>query len=48
MGDAGHVLQTARTSPRPVSMQDVGYLHRLWTDPAVRRAVFLERGDNAR
>lgn len=40
MGDAGHVLQTARTSPRPVSMQDVGYLHRLWTDPAVRRFIW--------
>ncbi|HEV2744817.1 MAG TPA: GNAT family N-acetyltransferase [Rubrobacter sp.] len=38
MGDTGqHVVQTARTHLRPVSMEDVGYLHRLWTDPAVRR-----------
>ena len=37
MGDAGHAVQTARTTLRPASMQDVGYLHRLWTDPAVRR-----------
>ncbi|CAA9519915.1 MAG: Acetyltransferase, GNAT family [uncultured Rubrobacteraceae bacterium] len=37
MGDTGHVVPTARTSLRLVSMQDVGYLHRLWTDPAVRR-----------
>jgi [ribosomal protein S5]-alanine N-acetyltransferase len=37
MGDAGHVIPTARTSLRPVSMQDVGTLHRLWTDPEVRR-----------
>ena len=40
MGDAGHVLQTARTSPRPVSMQGVGYLHRLWMAPAVRRFIW--------
>ena len=39
MGDAGarHVIPTARTSLRPVSMEDVGTLHRLWTDPEVRR-----------
>jgi len=37
MGDAGHVVPTARTLLRPVSIEDVGYLHRLWTDPAVRR-----------
>ncbi len=37
MGDAGHVVRTARTRLRPASMQDVGYLHRLWTEPAVRR-----------
>jgi ribosomal-protein-alanine N-acetyltransferase len=37
MGDAGYVVPTARTSLRPVSMQDLEYLHRLWTDPTVRR-----------
>jgi RimJ/RimL family protein N-acetyltransferase len=37
VGDAGHVVRTARTRLRPASMQDVGYLHRLWTEPAVRR-----------
>ena len=37
MGDAGHVVRTARTRLRPASMRDVGYLHRLWTEPAVRR-----------
>lgn len=37
MGGAGYVFRTARTSLRPVSMEDVEYLHRLWTDPAVRR-----------
>ena len=39
MGDAGarHVILTARTSLRPASMEDAGTLHRLWTDPEVRR-----------
>jgi [ribosomal protein S5]-alanine N-acetyltransferase len=39
MADAGarYVIPTARTSLRPVSMEDVGGLHRLWTDPEVRR-----------
>jgi [ribosomal protein S5]-alanine N-acetyltransferase len=37
MGNAGHGIPTARTSLRPVSMEDVGDLHRLWTDPEVRR-----------
>ncbi len=39
MGDAGarYVIPTARTSLRPVSMEDVEALHRLWTDPEVRR-----------
>ena len=37
MADAGYVIPTARTRLRPVSMQDVGTLHRLWTDPEVRR-----------
>ncbi len=34
---AGHAIQAARTILRPVSIEDVGYLHHLWTDPAVRR-----------
>jgi ribosomal-protein-alanine N-acetyltransferase len=39
MADAGarYVIPTARTSLCPVSMEDVGDLHRLWTDPQVRR-----------
>ena len=39
MGDTGarYVFPTARTSLRPVSMEDVEALHRLWTDPEVRR-----------
>jgi len=39
MGDAGarYVIPTARTSLRPVSMEDVEALHRLWTDPEARR-----------
>ena len=39
MADAGarYVIPTARTRLRPVSMEDVGDLHRLWTGPQVRR-----------
>jgi RimJ/RimL family protein N-acetyltransferase len=39
MGDAAarYIIPTARTSLRPVSMEDVEALHRLWTDPEVRR-----------
>ncbi len=39
MGDAGarHVILTARTSLRPAPMEDVGTLHRFWTNPEVRR-----------
>jgi ribosomal-protein-alanine N-acetyltransferase len=39
MADAGarYVIPTDRTSLRPVSMEDVGDLHRLWTDPQMRR-----------
>ena len=37
MGDARYVIPTAGTPLRPVSMEDVGHLHRLWTDPEVRR-----------
>ncbi len=44
MGDAGarYVIPTARTSLRPVSMEDVEALHRLWTDPEVRRFFWDE------
>ena len=34
---AGYAIPTARTRLRPVSMEDVGELHRLWTDPQMRR-----------
>ena len=37
MADAGYVIPTARTRLRPVSMEDMGDLHRLWTDPQMRR-----------
>lgn len=36
-GDAGRFsIETARLCLRPVSMDDLDGLHRLWTDPAVR------------
>ncbi|HJQ29388.1 MAG TPA: GNAT family N-acetyltransferase [Rubrobacter sp.] len=31
-----YVIETARLKLRPVSMDDLGGLHHLWTDPAVR------------
>lgn len=39
MGEArdGFVIRTPRTLLRPASMEDVGELHRLWREPAVRR-----------
>lgn len=39
MGDAGarYAIRTLRTLLRPVSMEDVGKLHRIWREPAVRR-----------
>jgi ribosomal-protein-alanine N-acetyltransferase len=39
MADAGarYAIPTARTRLRPVSMEDAGELHRLWTDPQMRR-----------
>ena len=39
MDDAGtpYSIGTERTVLRPVSMEDVDDLHRLWTDPAIRR-----------
>ena len=42
MANAGarYVIPTARTRLRPVSMEDVGDLHRLWTDPEVRRFIW--------
>ena len=42
MGAAGDrfVIRTPRTLLRPASMGDVGELHRLWRDPAVRRFLW--------
>lgn len=34
------VIRTARSLLRPVSMEDVGSLHGLWTDPKVRRYLW--------
>ncbi len=36
----GFVIWTPRTLFRPATMQDVGELHRLWRDPAVRRYLW--------
>ena len=44
MADAGarYVIPTARTRLRPVSMEDVGDPHRLWTDPQMRRYFWAD------
>src|SRR4028118_2227549 len=44
MADAGarYVIPTARTRLRPVSMEDVGDLYRLWTDPQMRRYFWAD------
>ncbi len=44
MADAGarYVIPTARTRLRPVSMEDVGDLHRFWTDPQMRGYFWVD------